>query len=147
VTAGLIIDRFMTEHIAFGISDPSAVQVAAMKWMQNAPARAAVRVALAEQWSGTGGCGCCGRRPGGDAAALKTAGPVEPQAGEKRAVPPVDGKGEAASKGLAYWREKHGDDAVTARVRDLGCHMEIDIIKNGKVVGSLRYQRGQITEM
>jgi hypothetical protein len=147
ITAGLIIDRFMTEHVARGISDPLAVQAAAAKWMQDAPARAAVRVALAEQWSGPGGCGCCGRGPAGDAAALRTAGPVAPQAGERRAAPPADGKSEAAAKGLDYWREKHGDDAVTARVRDLGCHMEIDIIKNEKVVGSLRHQRGQITEM
>lgn len=147
VAAGLVIDRFMTEHVARGIADPLAVQAAAAKWMQDAPARAAVRVALAEQWSGPGGCGCCGRGPGGNAAALRTAGSAAPEAGERRAVPAADGKSEAASKGLAYWREKHGDEAVTAQVRDRGCHMEIDIIKDEKVIGSLRFQRGRITEM
>lgn len=40
---------------------------------------------------------------------------------------------------IAYYSAKYGDSDVTARVLNYGCHLQIDIIKNGKVIKSLTY--------
>jgi hypothetical protein len=53
----------------------------------------------------------------------------------------------AADAGLRYWHAKHGSDAVTARFTDFGCHVQVDIVKNEKIIGSLRYQDGNISEL
>jgi len=65
--------------------------------------------------------------------------PVEPDSSPKTA--------KATEAGLRYWRTKHGTDQVAARVRDFGCHMQIDIVKDEKVIGSLRFQGGVISEL
>jgi D-Tyr-tRNAtyr deacylase len=51
-----------------------------------------------------------------------------------------------ADAGLAYWREHYGEGEVTAKVGDFGCHMQVDIIRDGRTVKSLQYQNGKITE-
>jgi len=51
-----------------------------------------------------------------------------------------------ADAGLAYWREKLGGGEAGARVTDFGCHVQVDIIRDGKAVKSLQYQNGKITE-
>jgi len=51
-----------------------------------------------------------------------------------------------ADAGLAYWREKLGGGEAGARVTDFGCHVQVDIIRDGKTVKSLQYQNGKITE-
>jgi len=53
----------------------------------------------------------------------------------------------AAEAGLRYRHAKHGPDAVQTRLRDFGCHVQIDIVRNEKIIGSLRYQDGNITEI
>ncbi len=53
----------------------------------------------------------------------------------------------AANAGIQYWHAKHGPDAVTAQFTDFGCHIKVDIMKNEKVVSSLRYQDGNISEL
>ncbi len=52
-----------------------------------------------------------------------------------------------ADAGLAYWREKYGGGEAGARIIDFGCHVQVDIIRDGKTVKSLQYQNGKITEM
>jgi hypothetical protein len=51
-----------------------------------------------------------------------------------------------ADAGLAYWQEHYGGGEVTARISDFGCHLQVDIIRDGRVVTSLQYQNGRITE-
>jgi hypothetical protein len=51
-----------------------------------------------------------------------------------------------ADAGLAYWREKLGGGEAGVRVTDFGCHVQVDIIRDGKAVKSLQYQNGKITE-
>jgi hypothetical protein len=51
-----------------------------------------------------------------------------------------------ADAGLAYWREKLGGGEAGVRVTDFGCHVQVDIIRDGKAVKSLQYQNGRITE-
>jgi hypothetical protein len=53
----------------------------------------------------------------------------------------------AADAGVRYWQEKHGGEAVTARTTDFGCHIQVDILRENKIVRSLRYQDGSISEM
>jgi len=53
----------------------------------------------------------------------------------------------AVDAGLRYWHEKHGQQAVAARAIDYGCHVQVDIVENEKIIGSLRYQNGSITEL
>ncbi len=52
----------------------------------------------------------------------------------------------AVDSALRYWHARHGNEAVTTKVTDYGCHLEIDIMKNNNVIGSLVYQNGSITE-
>lgn len=148
VAEQLIIDRFMSTHVAGGVSDPAARQSAAEQWFRQAQGRAVVRVALAEQWSASG-CACCAGR-GGEAPASPK-GSTDAPAAASGAAKPSDDRAvltrKAEEAGLAYWRQRHGDCAARAEARDFGCHFEIDIIKGGRVVKSLRYQDDRVTEM
>lgn len=124
----LIINRYLAERVVPRGSDPQTAAEAVNLWLRNLSARASVRIALAENLSGPG-CSCC-RQPGG----------ATSEDGSKR--------GRAAEEaGLRYWYAKHGPDDVTARLKDFGCHIQVDILKNEKTIGSLRYQDGNITEM
>lgn len=123
----LIIRKYIDEKVAAGVSDPAAADLMVSAWLRGISDRASVRVALAEQLPGAGaGCsgGCCGKEGNG-------------------ASPQITAAREAA---LAYWRSMHGDVEVEARVRDRGCHVEIDMLKGTTVTASLRYQNGVITE-
>ncbi len=53
----------------------------------------------------------------------------------------------ASEAALRYWHEKHGPETVTATVKDFGCHQQVDIVKDKKIIASLRYQAGAITEL
>jgi hypothetical protein len=46
---------------------------------------------------------------------------------------------DAESIGLAYYQQKYGASPVTAKATDYGCHVQVDIAKDGKVVKSLAY--------
>jgi len=123
----ILISRLIAERVVPPGADPGTAGRAVDRWLRNLSEKAAVRIALAEQWSG-GGCSCCNKE-GGQAQ-------------------PVSDKAKAATDaGLRYWRAKHGPEAVSARLTDFGCHMQVDIVKNEKIIGSLRYQSGTITEM
>jgi hypothetical protein len=123
----ILISRLIAERVVPPGADPGTAGRAADQWMRHLSEKAAVRIALAEQWSG-GGCSCCN----------KEGGPAQP----------VSDKAKAATDAcLQYWRAKHGPEAVSARLTDFGCHMQVDIVKNEKIIGSLRYQGGTITEL
>lgn len=147
----LRINRLIREKIAAGIRDPQMVQTAFAQWFREASRAAAVRVSLAEQWSGAG-CGCCtGGGPAGRmqgtpvSAVVSDRGAAEGPAAVSNNDRPAAAAA-AAAAGLSYWRAKYGNDAVSARTTDFGCHVQVDIVKDGKVLKSLRYQNGAITE-
>lgn len=48
---------------------------------------------------------------------------------------------DAESVGLAYYQQKYGPGPVTAKATDYGCHVQVNISKDGKVVKSLGYDR------
>lgn len=69
-------------------------------------------------------------------------GAVQAESSEESWI--VKGEREA----IAYYREKYGDGDVTARTLNYGCHVQIDILKDGKVVKSLSYiGTGQFYEL
>jgi SurA-like protein len=135
----IAINRLIAEKIAPRGADREAAARAVDQWLRDLSGKAAVRIALAEQWSG-GGCGCCSK--GGDQAGQRGPG----CATAKRPLA-ADSTRTASEAGLRYWHAKHGPDAVETRLRDFGCHVQIDIVKNEKIIGSLRYQDGNITEI
>jgi hypothetical protein len=45
----------------------------------------------------------------------------------------------AEKAGLQYYKDKYGDADVNAKATDYGCHLQVDISKDGKVVSSLGY--------
>jgi hypothetical protein len=132
----VLMNKYITERVVPSGADPRQARQITNEWMQRLYAAAAVRITLAEQWSGAG-CGCCAN--GGNAGNRGVA-----FASEKTGRPSAADR--ASDAALRYWQEKHGAEKVTARVKDFGCHMEIDIIKDEKVIGSLQYQGGRISE-
>jgi len=54
---------------------------------------------------------------------------------------------ETMAKALQYYEAKKGKNGASARVINFGCHIQIDIIEEGKVVLSLTYDRGEVQEI
>lgn len=140
----LIINRFLTERVIPKGADPGTAAQAINRWLQDLSGKASVRIALAENLSGPG-CGCCGEK-GGPSAEGRGRSYRECQT-EKGRPAASEGTKAAEDAGLRYWHAEHGQDTVSARLRDFGCHVQVDIVQNEKIVGSLRYQDGNITEM
>ena len=54
---------------------------------------------------------------------------------------------EARAKGLEYYEQKTKKKGAEAKVTNFGCHVQVDIIEEGKVVISLTYSQGEIEEI
>lgn len=78
------------------------------------------------------GSSCCA--PGGSCGAGKGQGAE------------IDVQKDAREKGLEYYVRKTGKNGAEARVTDFGCHMQVDIVEEGKVVMSLSYNGGAVEE-
>ncbi len=142
VRRDLIVEKFISEKVLPKGVDDRTARAEVDRWVEKLRASSAVRVTLSEQWSGAG-CGCCGKSRGTPAA--EQGGK---QQGSVLAGVPQSADGQkAADAGLKYWREKHGEEDVSARVSDFGCHLQVDIVKKGQTIGSLRYQGGNLSEM
>jgi SurA-like N-terminal domain len=138
----LLANKFLAVKVVPPGADQPTAQSAIKRWLDDIAGRAAVRIALAEQGAGPG-CGCCNTE---NAQASQRSG-IQGHgcaAVNKRAASDV---GKAADVGLRFWHAKYGPDAVTARLTDYGCHIQVDIVKNNEIIGTLRYQEGNITEI
>ncbi len=114
-------------------------------WMGQARAGASVAVYRQDNQSqnaslgrdtccGSGGGGCGGR--GGGGCGTKQAGPLDPELESK-----------AGAAALAEYRKKNpAEKKVEARVTDYGCHIQVDIEKEGRVVKSYAYQDGNVID-
>lgn len=140
----LIINRLIAERVVPPGADPKAASRAVNQWLQGLSAKATVRIALAEQLSGPG-CGCCNKSEAQSLQGLGT--PGYGCATNGKTLEASDQTRAAAVAGLRYWHEKNGPEAVTTRIADYGCHIQVDIVKDNKIVRSLRYQDGTISEM
>ncbi len=151
----LIINKYITAQIIPSGADQQAASRAIEQWVRKTSDAASVRVTLAEQWSAAG-CGCAAKNrdaaPAADGCRMagtgcrmaknQSAAPIQPASSKTEAA----NKERAAEAGLAYWHQKHGSEAVEAKVTDYGCHLQVDIIKDNKTIDSLRYQNGSISE-
>ncbi|MCS4541510.1 MAG: hypothetical protein HY929_04200 [Euryarchaeota archaeon] len=54
---------------------------------------------------------------------------------------------DAITAGLTYYQNRYNDDAVTATATDLGCHIEVDILKDGKPIMKLAVRGNSVTEL
>lgn len=85
------------------------------------------------------GGGCCA--PGGS-----TGGSGSPSQGGSS--PGSQAENQAKRAALeAYQKSNPAENGVTAKVIDYGCHMQVDIQKDGKVVKSYSYQGGKAFEI
>jgi len=138
----LLADKFLAVKVVPPGADQPTAQSAIKRWLDDIAGRAAVRIALAEQGEGPG-CGCCNTENG--------------QASQRSGIrghgctavnkPSASDVGKAADAGLRFWHAKYGPESVTTRLTDYGCHIQVDIMKDNKIIGSLRYQDGNITEI
>jgi hypothetical protein len=154
----LVIRKFIDQTVMAGASGPADANARLNQWLQNATAKAAVRVALDEQLPSSG-CGCCGGKQGAakqgcdpsKGSAKQGCDPAKgcgPQAGKAAASQKTSAQAEAArAAALAYWKKQNGSGQVDTMVTDFGCHVQVDIVANNRIAKSLRYQNGTITEM
>ncbi len=152
----ILMNKFIAKNVVPPGADPRTARFAVDNWYDGASRKAAIRIALAEQGSGCGG-GCNGNvggkltcrrgNEGGSCCAVGTqtdarrdiSGPLnKAEAGQMQA---------AMNAGLQYWYAKHGPDEVVAKATDFGCHVQVDILKNNTLIGSLRYQNGSVYEL
>jgi predicted nucleic acid-binding Zn ribbon protein len=54
---------------------------------------------------------------------------------------------EAKAKGLEYYEKKNQKKGDDAKVTNFGCHIQVDIIEDGKIVVSLTYREGEVHEI
>jgi len=81
------------------------------------------------------GCGCgCG---GSGTASPRTKVNVE-QTGDKIK--------DAENAGYKYYVDKYGDSDVESIAKDYGCHVEVEILKDGQIIKKLGYSSGSIYE-
>lgn len=64
-------------------------------------------------------------------------------------VQPLDPKieQEAKAKGLEYYEKKTQKKGADAKVTNFGCHIQVDIIQEGKIAVSLTYRKGEVQEI
>lgn len=53
---------------------------------------------------------------------------------------------DAENAGYRYYVDKYGDSDVEAIAKDYGCHVEVEILKDGQLVKRLGYSSGSIYE-
>jgi hypothetical protein len=137
----LLIRKFIAEKVAPPDADPVSARRAADQWMRDVTTRASVRIALAEQVAGPG-CRCCNGEGGQD----RQEGNIAGQKIADKRSPASNRMTTARSAALRYWHAKHGPDAIETRQTDFGCHIQVDIFQQEKMIASVRYQSGIITE-
>lgn len=119
-------------------SDP---EVSFNAWLIQARQRAAVVISdLGNRGAGAPGAGggCCSPAfAGGCGGQRGAAGPLDPKI-----------EAEASKAGLEAYSQAHpGEQGASAKVTNYGCHIQVDIQKEGKVVRSYTYQGGKCFEI
>jgi SurA-like N-terminal domain len=119
--------------------DPEAAFEA---WLVQARQGALIEVsdALKRRGDGFAGAGgCCGSGP-----SSRVCG-VQGRSGGKKLDPQTESKAQKLAL-EAYRRVDPSEQGVTAKVTDYGCHIQVDIQKEGRVVKSYTYQDGKVLE-
>lgn len=93
-----------------------------------------------------GGQSCCSSGGGGGARAGGSAGGC----GTKQPSGALDAKlkSSASAAALDVYRETHpAEKGLEAKVTDYGCHVQVDVEKEGKIVASYSYRDGKVSEI
>ncbi len=128
---GWVISQFLEKAILKGDQQNSKVLFA--EWFKNARAKANIETYEKLEPVSPAKASCCGS--GGGCGGGRVS-PLDPKI-EK----------EARAKGLEYHEKKTQKKGATARVTNFGCHIQVDIIEDGKVVVSLTYRQGEVEEI
>ncbi len=126
---GWIISQFLEKAVLKG--DQQNGEVVFAEWFTKAKAKAKVETYEKLEPVLTAKASCCRSGCGGGRTQ-----PLDPKI-EK----------EAKAKGLEYYEKKTQKKGASARVTNFGCHIQVDIIEDGKVVVSLTYKQGEVQEI
>ena len=106
------------------------------QWLTGARAKATIEMYEKLEPLSTAKASCCGSGGSGCGGGGVKARPLDPKIEQ-----------EARSKGLEYYEKKTQKKGASAKVTNFGCHVQVDIIEDGKVALSLTYQQGEIQEI
>jgi hypothetical protein len=125
-----VISQFLEKAVLKG--DPKNGEVVFAEWFAKAKAKAQIETYEKLEPVVTAKASCCRSGCGGGGR-----------------VQPLDPKVEAdaKAKGLEYYEKKTQKKGASARVTNFGCHIQVDIIEDGKVVVSLTYRQGEVQEI
>ncbi len=127
---GWVISQFLEKAVLKGDQQNSEVLLA--EWFKNEKANAKIETYEKLEPVVAAKASCCRSGCGGGSR-----------------VQPLDPKieADAKAKGLEYYEKKTQKKGASARVTNFGCHIQVDIIEDGKVVVSLAYREGQVQEI
>jgi hypothetical protein len=122
--------------------EPQQYQQASQIYLNNLWSQAQIRFVDRElqrpprQNSGAGGC--CGSGPGGGGGGCgsKSPQPLDPKIEQ-----------EARQTALKAYQEKYGPAQVIAAVTNYGCHIQMDIVNQGKILKSYAFREGKAEEI
>jgi len=127
---GWTISQFLEKAVLKGDQQNSELIFA--QWLTRAKTNAKIETYEKLQPVSTAKASCCKSGCGGGGRAR----PLDPKI-EK----------EAKAKALEYYEKKTQKKGASASVTNFGCHIQVDIIEDGKVVVSLTYNQGEVQEI
>lgn len=145
VAEQLAINRFIDIEISGGAKNDTERQSRLSRWFSTVKTSANVTIYIpdAAPVPGAAGCGSggsgCGSGGRGDCAGSCGSGVTQP----------IDSglAAEIKEKALRYHAEHYGKDSVLTSVTNYGCHIQVDVLKDGKIVRSFTYSGGQFFEI
>jgi hypothetical protein len=126
---GWVISQFLEKTVFNGDQQPREVLFA--QWFTKAKSKAKIETYEKLEPIATTKASCCTTGYGGGKAQ-----PLDPKI-----------EADAKAKGLEYYEKKTQKKGASATVTNFGCHIQVDIIEDGKVVVSLTYRQGEVQEI
>jgi hypothetical protein len=132
---GWVISQFVEKVVLKG--DQANGDQRFTQWLTAARAKARIETYEKLQPVSTAKASCCGTSGGGcGGSGSGSAQLLDPKIEQ-----------EAKAKGLQYYEKKTQKKGAGAKVTNFGCHIQVDIIEDGKVVVSLTYRQGEVQEI
>lgn len=126
---GWIISNFLKEAVFKG--DPKNRESILAQWFERAKAKAKIETYEEFEKVSSRNPSCCSTGCSGGSVQ-----PLDP-----------DIEKDAKAKALEYYERKTQKKAKGARVTNYGCHIQVDIIEDGKVILSLTYNGREVQEI
>jgi hypothetical protein len=124
-----VISQFVEKVVLKG--DEANGELLFGQWLTKTKAKAQIETFEKLEPTYTAKASCCTSGCGGGRAQ-----PLDPKVEQK-----------AKTKAFEYYEKKTQKKGADAKVTNFGCHIQIDIIENGKVVVSLTYNQGEVQEI